>query len=93
MVTSDTPVPFELRPIWHRLDYENNETRMEPKQPDTVCEEEPGDAAGLVPARFAEYGQGGAAPFKGPMHGSHGSLPELLRLGLLDPRLRFSKSL
>ena len=88
-VTSDTPVPFELRPIWHRLDYENNETRMEPKQPDTVCEEEPGDAAGLVPARFAEYGQGGAAPFKGPMHGSHGSLPELLRLGLLDPRLRF----
>jgi DNA helicase HerA-like ATPase len=88
-VTSDTPVPFELRPIWHRLDYENNETRMEPKQPDTVCEEEPGDAAGLVPARFVPYGQGGAAPFKGPMHGSHGSLPELLRLGLLDPRLRF----
>jgi hypothetical protein len=88
-VTSDTPVPFELRPIWHQLDYENNETRMEPKQPDTVREEEPGDAAGLVPARFAPYGQGGAAPFKGPMHGSHGSLPELLRLGLLDPRLRF----
>jgi hypothetical protein len=88
-VTADTPVPFELRPIWHQLDYENNETRMEPKQADTVCEEEPGDPATLVPARFAAYGQGGAAPFKGPMHGSHGSLPELLRLGLLDPRLRF----
>lgn len=88
-VTADTPVPFELRPIWHQLDYENNETRMEPKQPDTVCEENPGDPATLVPARFAAYGQGGAAPFKGPMHGSHGSLPELLRLGLLDPRLQF----
>jgi uncharacterized protein len=64
-VTADTPVPFELRPIWHQLDYENNETRMEPKQPATVCEEDPGDAAGLVPARFAPYGQGGAAPFQG----------------------------
>jgi hypothetical protein len=88
-VTADTPVPFELRPIWHQLDYENNETRMEPKQPDTVCEEDPGDHTALAHARFKPYGQGGAAPFKGPMHGSHGSLPELLRLGLLDPRLRF----
>ena len=88
-VTADTPVPFELRPIWYRLDYENNETRMEPKQPDTVCEEDAGDPTALVPARFKPYGQGGAAPFKGPMHGSHGSLPELLRLGLIDARLRF----
>jgi hypothetical protein len=88
-VTADTPVPFELRPIWHQLEYENNETRMEPKQPDTVCEEQSGDLAALVPARFTPYGQGGAAPFKGPMYGSHGSLPELLRLGLLDARLRF----
>ncbi len=88
-VTADTPVPFELRPIWHQLDYENNETRMEPKQPDTACEETHGDPTTLAPARFAAYGQGGAAPFKGPMHGTHGSLPELLRLGLLDPRLQF----
>jgi hypothetical protein len=88
-VTSDTPVPFELRPVWYQLDYENNETRMETKQPDTVCEENPGDPVALVPARFAAYGQGGAAPFKGPMHGTHGNLPELLRLGLLDPRLQF----
>jgi hypothetical protein len=88
-VTADTPVPFELRPIWHRLDYENNETRMEPKQVETVCVEDAGDPTALVPARFSAYGQGGAAPFKGPMHGTHGSLPERLRLGLLDARLRF----
>ena len=88
-VTADTPVPFELRPIWHQLDYENNETRTEAKQPDTVCDEHPGDSTALVPARFTPYGPGGAAPFKGPMHGIHGSLPELLRLGLLDARLRF----
>lgn len=88
-VTADTPVPFDIRPIWHRLDYENNETRMDPKQPKTVCEEDPGNATELAPASFKPYGPGGAAPFKGPFHGTHGSIPELLRLGLLDPRLRF----
>jgi hypothetical protein len=88
-VTADTPVPFGLRPIWHRLDWENNETRMVAKDADTVCEEEPGDADTLRPAKFTAYGQGGAAPFKGPMHGTHGSTPELLRLGLLDSRLQF----
>jgi hypothetical protein len=88
-VTADTPVPFDLRPIWHRLDWENNETRGVAKDPATVCQEDGGDAQALVPARFAPYGQAGAAPFKGPMHGVHGSTPELLRLGLLDPRLAF----
>ena len=88
-VTGDTPVPFDLRAIWHQLDYENNETRMVAKDAESVCQENPGDAASLTPARFAAYGQGGAAPFKGPMHGTHGSIPELLRLGLLDPRMQF----
>jgi hypothetical protein len=88
-VTADTPIPFDLRPIWHRLDWENNETRTVAKDPNTVCQENPGDAGAFTPARFTPYGQGGAAPFKGPMHGTHGSTPELLRLGLLDPRLAF----
>lgn len=88
-VTADTPVPFDLREIWHRLDWENNETRTVANDPDTVCEEQPGDAEALTPAHFTPYAQGGAAPFKGPFHGTHGSTPELLRLGLLDPRLAF----
>lgn len=88
-VTADTPVPFDIRPIWHELDYENNATLMEAKKPDTVCVKHPGVPGELIPTRFAAYGPGGAAPFKGPMHGSHGRTPELLRLGLLDPRLRF----
>lgn len=88
-VTADTPIPFDLRQIWHRLDWENNETRMKATDPSTVCEESPGEAATLTPASFTPYGQGGAAPFKGPMYGSHGSTPEMLRLGLLDPRLAF----
>jgi hypothetical protein len=88
-VTADTPIPFDLRVVWHRLDWENNETRMVTKDPSTVCQVSGGDAATLTPASFAPYGQGAAAPFKGPYHGVHGSTPEMLRLGLLDPRLEF----
>ena len=88
-VTADTPIPFDLRAIWHRIDWENNETRMASNDPTTVCEEDPGEAITLAPARFTPYAQAGAAPFKGPLHGIHGSIPELLRLGLLDPRLAF----
>ncbi|MGH3273030.1 MAG: ATP-binding protein [Streptosporangiaceae bacterium] len=88
-VTADTPIPFDLRPIWHQLDRENNETRTTAKNPVTACEVSPGEAAALTPASFTPYGQGGASPFKGPLHGSHGSTPEILRLGLLDPRLAF----
>ena len=88
-VTADTPIPFDIRDIWHRLDWENNETRQDTNDPSTVCEREPGGATDLTPARFAPYSQGNVAPFKGPLHGTHGSLPELLRLGLLDPRLAF----
>jgi hypothetical protein len=27
-VTADTPVPFDIRVVWHQLDAENRETRM-----------------------------------------------------------------
>lgn len=88
-VTADTPIPFDIRHVWHQLDYENNETRQVKVDPTTVSEVDAGDAVSLTPARFTPYGPGGAAPFKGPLHGIHGPTPELLRLGLLDPRLAF----
>jgi hypothetical protein len=88
-VTSDTPVPFDINPIWHKLDYENNETRMNKPDPATVCVDDEGDAATLVPATFAPYNPAGQPPHKAPTHGDYGATPELLRLGLLDPRLQF----
>jgi uncharacterized protein len=88
-VTADTPIPFDLHQIWYKLDWENSETRTVKADPNTVCKISSGEAATLSPASFTPYGQGGAAPFKGPLHGSHGSTPEILRLGLLDPRLAF----
>lgn len=88
-VTADTPVPFDLRDIWFVLDSENNETREVSGDPETACVEEAGDAASLRPTRFKPHGPGSTPPHKGPSHGIHGRIPELLRLGLLDPRLKF----
>lgn len=88
-VTADTPVPFDIRPIWHELDSENRETRTNAGDPATVCQTDPGDASTLHPAQFQPYGPAGQPPHKGPMYAVHGTGPDLLRLGLLDPQLRF----
>ena len=88
-VTADTPVPFDIRAVWHQLDAENNETRTNAADPDTVCRTDDGNAAALRPATFTPYGPGGQPPHKGPFHGTYGTTPDLLRLGLLDPQLRF----
>ncbi len=88
-VTADTPVPFDIRQVWYQLDAENNETRAIAADPDTVCQSEPGNSATLLSAQFEPYGPGGQPPHKGPYHGAYGTTPDLLRLGLLDPQLRF----
>lgn len=88
-VTADTPIPFDLRPIWHRLDYENRETRQNKADSDTARVIDQGDPAALRSARFEPYGPAGQPPHQGPLYGTYGTIPELLRLGLLDPRLRF----
>jgi DNA helicase HerA-like ATPase len=88
-VTADSPIPFNLREVWYELDAENNETRKVANDPSTIAVDTEGDPAALSPRQFEPYKAGGAAPFKGPLHGIHGTVPELLRLGLLDPRLAF----
>jgi hypothetical protein len=88
-ITADTPVPFDIRPIWHKLDAENRETRLTKGDPATACQLDPGNAEQLRSARFQPYNQGGQAPHQAPTYGLYGSTPDLLRLGLRDPRLRF----
>lgn len=88
-VTADTPVPFDIRSIWYSLQYENNETLQTAGDPSTACIEEEGDAGSLSPTRFTPHGPGATPPHKGPYHGTYGRVPDLLRLGLLDPKLRF----
>lgn len=91
-VTADTPVPFDLESVWYELDAENNETHRVLRDPSTAAIEDQGDPARLEPRKYTVHGAGNAAPFKGPFHGMHGTVPELLRLGLLDPRLSFLKA-
>ncbi|WP_277182476.1 ATP-binding protein, partial [Caballeronia sp. BR00000012568055] len=88
-VTCDTPIPFDIRRVWHQLDSENRETRQVKGDSTTACLEDAGDPSTLRPARFSPYGQGGQAPHQAPTYGVYGSMPELLRLGLLDQRLKF----
>ena len=88
-VTADTPIPFDIRSVWYLLDAENNETRQISSDPMTICQTSDGDPNTLRSATFKPYGPGGEPPHKGPYHGSYGIMPNLLRLGLLDPQLRF----
>jgi uncharacterized protein len=88
-VTADTPVPFDANPIWYKLDYENRETRQNKGDPTTVALISKGDPPTLKPAQFAAYGPAGQAPHQAPTYNTYGTSPDLLRLGLLDPRLRF----
>jgi uncharacterized protein DUF87/helicase HerA-like protein len=88
-VTADTPVPFDIRQVWHTMDSENRETRTVKADPASACRTHPGDAQTLRPAQFQPYGPAGQPPHKGPLYGVYGTTPDLLRLGLLDPQLRF----
>lgn len=88
-VTADTPVPFNIRKVWLLLDSENRETRTNKSDPSTVRLENEGDPETLTPNTYVPPGPGGQAPMQNPSFGVHGSTPELLRLGLLDPRLAF----
>lgn len=88
-ITEDTPVPFDIRSVWHTIDSENRETRTNKADPGTRCEVSPGDAATLQSATFQPYNPAGQPPHKATTFGLYGTMPDLLRLGLLDPRLQF----
>lgn len=88
-ITADTPVPFEIREVWHQLDYENNETREEKGDPSTVRIEEKGNPAALKPTRFTPYKPAGGKPDRGPRYEHFGQVPEQLRLALSNPDFAF----
>ena len=88
-VTADTPIPFDLKSVWHKLDRENRETRTVKEDPGTACVISEGDPEGLVSSQFQPYALGSASPFKAPSYSSYGATPDLLRLGMNDPCLAF----
>ena len=88
-ITSDTPVPFDLNEVWYRLEYENNATYNNRSDESTVQLRSKGKASTLTPPLFKPYGAGGTPPNQGQYYNAYGTTPPRLRLGLLDPQLRF----
>ena len=87
-ITADTPVPFNLRRVWHELDFDNRQT-VTSKTDGEPCIETRGDIGTLTPTTFTRYEQGNIAPFKATTYGHYTPIPERLRLRLLDRRFRF----
>jgi DNA helicase HerA-like ATPase len=88
-ITEDTPVPFDLKDVWYVLDRENRTTLWDKADLETEALESEGNASELVSATFTQYGPGATPPHQAGTFAAYGSTPELLRLGLRDPRLQF----
>lgn len=87
-ITADTPVPYDLRVVWHQLDHDNRATVSDRSTGDLALLDS-GDAAGLVAATFEPHALGNAAPFKGATFGHYNPVPDRLRLRLTDSRFDF----
>lgn len=88
-IGADTPIPFDLRAVWHRLEYDNSATFSQQGGGGDVCVVDPGEPASLRPAQFETYSLGNRAPFKSPQFGLLGTVPDRLRRRLGDDRFRF----
>jgi len=87
-IGADTPIPFDIRSVWHDLDYENSLT-VEAIKTGEPCVVEDGDPQSLHPTRFRPNSPNNTAPFKGPSFGYHGTIPERIRSRLADARFEF----
>ena len=85
----DTPVPFEIRKVWFRLDSENRRTVLSKTDESTEQVEKLGDPLKLTSTVFKKYGPGKGEPVQGQTWQAYGTTPDRIRLKLKDPRLSF----
>ncbi len=88
-ITVDTPIPFDLREVWHKLDFENRATVHGTKTSGNYAIVDPGDARQLKPAKFQPYNPAGESPHKSPTFGHFSPLPDRMFVRLKDPLFRF----
>lgn len=88
-ITADTPIPFSINRVWYDLVFENTATYSEQAGGGDLCIEDKGDESSLKPPKFTSYALGVKAPFKGPSYSFYGTIPDRLRLAILDPRYKF----
>ena len=67
-ITADSPIPFDIRKMWHDFNREVNGTFNTSKKDEQNQESEElidkGDYKNLIPAQFKPYAMGNVAPFK-----------------------------
>lgn len=93
LITADSPVPFNVRELWHHmywwLNASFNETSAEKQVEATACVDDVGDFEKLVPPRFAAYAAGSAAPFKSKNYQEMYAYEKKLISRLRDSRFDF----
>jgi DNA helicase HerA-like ATPase len=67
-ITADSPIPFDIRLMWHNFNREVNGTFKTGQKDNQNREneelEDEGDPKCLIPAKFRPYSMGNAAPYK-----------------------------
>ncbi len=86
-VSADTPIPFNLKQIWHDLMWHDN-VNWEDKEQTTPSIADQGNAETLSPTKFNPPAAGGKSPFKGS-GGSMKKQLDLMRSRLLDNQFSF----
>ena len=91
-VTADSPIPFNIRKLWHEMNWWLNATFSESvkdkQTTETAKETDSGDFENLVGAAFEPYPMGQAAPYK-TKHMDYYSYEKKLLARLKDSRYDF----
>jgi len=91
-VTADSPIPFDIRKLWHEINWWLNasfsETQKDLQTMETALETDPGDPKNLKPAQFQPYAMGSTAPYKS-RYSEYYSYEKKLLLKIRDSRFNF----
>jgi hypothetical protein len=91
-VTSDSPIPFSARKLWHEMNWMLNATFSSSNKDDqtkaTAVEINTGDCENLIPAQFTPYPTNNTAPFKSK-HQEYYSYEKKILSRIKDSRFDF----
>ena len=93
LITADSPIPFNVRELWHHLYWWLNasftETAAEKQAEANACVEDQGDFEKLIPPSFKAYAMGNVAPYKSKVYQEMYAYEKKLISRLRDSRYDF----
>jgi len=93
LITADSPIPFNVRDLWHEMYWWLNgtfsEAASDKQTRDTACVESDGDPEKLTPPKFKPYSMGNVAPHKSKNHQDMYAYEKKLISRLRDSRYDF----